>query len=133
MNGQSFHGKKLKPNMQAIEATLLSEKLGTKKSLTTRVTGIVEDVCQAKGCWMKITTENGHSMRVTFKDYAFFVPKDIAGKRVTFEGIASKKETSVAELKHYAQDAGEPEADIAKISKPEYELTFEASGVIVGK
>lgn len=130
---QGFYGAKIKENKKAIPATELASKLGDKTSLKTRVTGIVEDVCQAKGCWMKITTADGKAMRVTFKDYAFFVPKDIAGKKVVIEGVAMKQETSVADLKHYAQDAGKSEAEIAKITKPEYDITFEAEGVIVQK
>lgn len=131
--GQSFHGKKLKTKGKSIEASALEAKLGDKPTLTTRVTGLVEDVCQAKGCWMKITTTEGKTIRVTFKDYAFFVPKDIAGKKVTMEGIARKSETSVADLKHYAKDAGKTDLEIAKIIQPEYDLTFEAEGVIIEK
>jgi hypothetical protein len=132
-NAQTFHGKKIKENKKSIEATELASKMDEKTTMPARVTGLVEDVCQAKGCWMKVATENGRTMRVTFKDYAFFVPKDIAGKKVTFEGKAVKKETSIAELKHYAQDAGKSPAEIAKITSPEYSISFEADGVIVEK
>ena len=133
LSAQTFHGKKLDLNSKALPANALEAKMDGKLKLETRVTGIVEDVCQAAGCWMKITTAEGKSMRVTFKDYGFFVPKDIAGKTVTFEGIAKKTETSVAHLKHYAEDAGKSAAEIAKITKPEYAITFEADGVIVEK
>jgi Domain of unknown function (DUF4920) len=130
---QSFHGKKIKKNKKTIEASQLAHKMADAKVLSARVSGLVEDVCQAKGCWMKVITENGQTIRVTFKDYAFFVPKDIAGKKVIFEGKACKSETSVAELKHYAQDAGKSAEEIAKITKSEYAITFEAEGVIIEK
>ncbi len=133
LNAQTFHGKKLEVNDKAIAASKIEAKMDDKLKLQTRVTGIVDDVCQAAGCWMNITTTEGKTMRVTFKDYAFFVPKDIAGKKVTFEGIAMKKETSVEHLKHYALDAGKSEEEIAKITKPEYAITFEAEGVIIEK
>ncbi|MNY81520.1 hypothetical protein D3C86_2231200 [compost metagenome] len=70
-------------------------------------------------------------MRVVFKDYAFFVPKDIAGKTVVFEGEAKKTTSSVEHLRHYAQDAGQSKEEIAKITEPKDELTFVAEGVIV--
>ncbi|MES2797700.1 MAG: DUF4920 domain-containing protein [Bacteroidota bacterium] len=130
-NAQTFHGKKIEQNKQSLSAEKLEATMDGKVKLETRITGIVEDVCQAAGCWMKINTAEGKTMRVTFKDYAFFVPKNIAGKKVTFEGIALKKETSVADLKHYAQDAGKSEIEISKITKPEYAITFEAEGVII--
>jgi hypothetical protein len=96
-----------------------------------KVKAEVESVCKAKGCWMKVKLTDGQVMRVTFKDYGFFVPKDIAGKTVVIEGKASTKTTSVADLKHYAEDAGKSKEEIAKINKPEKALSFEAVGVIV--
>jgi len=104
-----------------------------QEKLETKVTGTVESVCQAKGCWMKVVTADGQTMRVTFKDYGFFVPKDIAGKTVVFEGEAKMKTTPVAELRHYAEDAGKSKEEIAKITEPKHELTFVAEGVIVKK
>ena len=50
---------------------------------------------------------------------------------MVFEGVAQKTTTSVDHLKHYAADAGKSKAEIAKITKPEYSITFEAVGVIV--
>ncbi len=72
-------------------------------------------------------------MRVTFKDYAFFMPKDLAGKRVVVDGIAYISETSVEELRHYAEDAGKAPDEIAGITEPLRELAFEAAGVLVLK
>ncbi len=131
LNAQTFHGAKLKLNKKSIEAKAVATQLADKETAKLRVSGIVEDVCQAAGCWMKLTTENGKTMRVTFKDYGFFVPKDIAGKKITMEGVARKTETSVADLKHFAEDAGKKPEEIAKITKPEYAITFEADGVII--
>ena len=36
-------------------------------------------------------------------------------------------------LKHYAEDAGELEKDILKITEPEYVLGFIADGVLIEK
>ncbi|UZR93638.1 DUF4920 domain-containing protein [Chondrinema litorale] len=95
------------------------------------VAGKVSDVCKAKGCWMTITKPDGDQMRVTFKDYALFMPKDIVGKEVVIHGVASKKEVSVADLQHYAKDAGKSEEEIASIENPENTLAFEADGVLI--
>ena len=123
-------GKKIN-DKGAVAAAALPEKIGTKQALKTKVTGTVESVCQAKGCWMKVKMDNGESMCVTFKDYGFFVPKDIAGKTVVFEGEAKKSITPVSELRHYAEDAGKSKEEIAKITEPKNELAFVADGVIV--
>ena len=72
-------GKEINEN-KAIEASALPAKMGDKTEMAAKVSGTVESVCQVKGCWMQVKLDNGETMRVVFKDYAFFVPKDIAGK-----------------------------------------------------
>ncbi len=132
--GQKYDsfGEKIKPN-GAISTTELALKTSNKEKVDAKVTGIVESVCQAKGCWMKVKMDNGQTMRVTFKDYGFFVPKDIAGKTIVFEGNAKTTTTSVEELRHYAQDAGKSKEEISKITDAKTELTFEANGVLIPK
>lgn len=129
---QDSFGKKIEET-DALPANQLVTVMADKPSLSTKVTATVESVCQIKGCWMKVVTTEGQTMRVSFKDYGFFVPKDIAGKTVVFEGEAKVKTTSVAELRHYAEDAKKPKAEIMKITEPKRELTFVADGVIVKK
>ena len=101
----------------------------TKKDMKIR--GIVNEVCQKKGCWMTMKLNNGDNMRVTFKDYKIFVPKDLSGKEVVLEGFAYADTTSVENLQHYAEDAGKSKSEIAKITAPKKQLAFEAKGVVV--
>lgn len=131
-NEISYHGKKISEK-GAIPVTQLATKMGTKDKMPAKVEGTVEDVCKVKGCWMKVKTGDGQTMRVTFKDYGFFVPKDVVGKTVVLQGTAETTVTPVDELRHYAQDAGKPKEEIEKITEPEKALTFVADGVIVKK
>jgi hypothetical protein len=80
---------------------------------------------------MTLKNANGESLRITFKDYAFFMPKDGSGRVAIAEGIAKVEETSVADLQEYAKDAGKSAEEIAAITESEKELVFEASGVIL--
>ena len=128
----SYHGKKI-TEAGAIPATQLATKMTDKTEMPAKVEGTVESVCKVKGCWMKVKTGDGQTMRVTFKDYGFFVPKDIVGKTVVVEGTAETSTTPVADLRHYAEDAGKSKAEIEKITEPEKALTFVADGVIVKK
>jgi len=96
-----------------------------------KVTGEVSAVCKKKGCWMKMDMGDESDMRITFKDYGFFVPLDCDGKVATIEGKAYIQETSVEDLRHYAEDAGKSKEEIAAITEPLRELTFEATGVII--
>jgi hypothetical protein len=96
-----------------------------------KVSGTITEACQAKGCWMKIDKGDGQTMRVVFKDYGFFVPKDCGGKTAVMLGRAYMDTTSVEDLRHYAEDAGKSKEEIEKITQPEVELAFEAEGVII--
>jgi hypothetical protein len=115
----------------AISVQKLPQKLEDVQSVDIKVKGVVTEVCQAKGCWMTIDLGEGETMRVKFKDYGFFVPKDAAGKTAIMQGVAQKEEVSVADLRHLAQDAGKSEAEINAITEPRVELTFVADGVII--
>ena len=90
--------------------------------------GKVTKVCQMKGCWMAFNSQLG-PVRVTFKDYAFFVSEELVGKRVLAQGMMFEKTMSVSEARHYAQDAGMPKEEIEKITEPVQEFRFVASAV----
>ncbi|MEX2380212.1 MAG: DUF4920 domain-containing protein [Vicingaceae bacterium] len=100
-------------------------------SLNVKIAAVAADVCQKKGCWMKVQLADGSEMRIRFKDYGFFVPKDISGKEVVFDGIAVKEEVSVEDLKHFAEDEGKSAEEIAAITEPETKTSFIATGVLI--
>jgi hypothetical protein len=111
-------------------AELVSE-LESKDEFQGKVVGEIKEVCSKKGCWMTIDLPNGETMRVTFKDYGFFVPLNSSGYPVIIEGIATKKVTDVETLRHYAEDAGKSKEEIEKITDSKNEYAFEAVGVII--
>jgi hypothetical protein len=88
--------------------------------------GELVDVCQRKGCWT-ILRDGDSQVRVRFKDYAFFVPKDSRGMEAFVEGVATVSVLSQDEARHYESErsGGDPE----KIVGPRREVGFEASGV----
>lgn len=98
-------------------------------TVRTTLRGQVNEVCQAKGCWMTIATGTESEMMVKFKDYAFFMPMDISGREVLMNGMAYYQITPVDELRHYAEDAGKSSEEIAMITEPKKELRFLADGV----
>ena len=100
-------------------------------SIDTKMVAKVNEVCQAKGCWMKLQMEDSTEVMVKFKDYAFFVPKNIAGSQVVVNGKAYVSETSVEELRHYAKDAGKSQEEIEHITEPKRTYAFLADGVLV--
>ena len=70
---------------------------------------------------------------VKFKDYGFFVPMNAQKRNTIIEGKAFVEETSVTELKHYAEDEGKSQKEIAAITEPKTEYKFLAHGVLISK
>ncbi|TYP99456.1 uncharacterized protein DUF4920 [Tenacibaculum adriaticum] len=91
----------------------------------------VGEVCQKKGCWIKVPLEGEKESFVRFKDYAFFMPFNAAGSEVILNGKAFKSEISVKELQHYAEDAGKSAEEIAKITEPKITYSILANGVLL--
>lgn len=117
---------------KAISVEKLESKLkDTKKAEGIAVKGEVTNVCEKRGCWITLKTEDGSSFFVKMKDYAFFVPTALKGKKVVLEGNAEQKVTSVDELKHYAKDAKKTKAEIDAITAPKEEIRFLAEGIKV--
>jgi len=107
------------------------EKKMVNNKFEGKVTGKVIEVCQEKGCWMKIEKADGEKLMVKFKDYGYFMPKNIVGKEVVLDGEATVKEVSVKQQQHYAKDAGKSEEEIKNITKAKKEVQFVAKGVLV--
>lgn len=100
----------------------------------TKISGTITGTCAKKGCWMTITGTDQEEIRVTFKDYGFFVPTSgVEGSEVIALGTLKKTSTDVASLKHYAEDAGKSKEEIEAITAPKIEYTFVASGVQIMK
>lgn len=117
----------------AIAYDQVMARMNNVDSLPMKVTGKVKEVCQKKGCWMTLVSDQpGYpEMRVTFKDYAFFMPKDLSGKQVVVDGYAYVETTPVDVLRHYAEDAKKSPEEIAAIKEPKREVSFEAAGVLI--
>ena len=128
----STYGKPI-TDQDALEAEQVPELLGTKDSVTLKLKASALSSCPKKGCWMKIKIGEEEQMRVSFKDYGFFVPKDLAGEEVIVEGLLKKKVTDVETLKHFAMDEGASAEEIAQITEPKEEYTFVADGVLIKK
>lgn len=117
----------------AIAAVELAEKyqaMAEGDTLVTKVTAKINEVCSTKGCWMRLDLENDQEVMVRFKDYGFFMPLNATGE-VIINGKAFVTEISVDELKHYAEDAGKTEEEIAAITEAEKTFAFEADGVLL--
>ena len=95
------------------------------------VEGLIEMACTNKGCWMQLAPAAGKpGMRVTFKDYGFFIPLDSKGMQARAHGVTKVKTLSKKEADHL-------EGEGAKLSRnadgTAREVSFVASGVELRK
>ena len=124
-DSESF-GAPLDESVPEVTLDELASNGGQFLGQPVRVVARVAKVCQKKGCFF-IAREGSSVLRVSFKDYGFFVPTDISGKRVTFVGEVVAREVSDDEAAHYAQDLGSADP----IVKPGKVYEFVATSVRV--
>lgn len=103
-------------------------KLGD--TISSKLKGKIVEVCPKTGCWMTLDVKGDKTVLVRFKDYGFFMPLDAKGEAIV-DGKAFVTETSVEELRHYAEDAGKSAEEIAAITMPKMQYRFEAEGVLL--
>lgn len=132
-NGYTSYGKVItaKKALSANEIGSKYKNLVLGDTLNVKFKSTIEDVCQNKGCWMKLNVDSKEQSFVKFKDYAIFMPKDSKGQEVIVNGKAFVSKVSVEELKHYAEDRGESQAVIDAIVAPKLTYSFLADGVLL--
>lgn len=91
----------------AVKLADLLAKPQSHDGKTILVEGQVRKACERKGCWMELATAKdakGPGVRVTFKDYGFFVPLDSAGSMARVEGVVKVADLSDERAKHYESE-----------------------------
>jgi methanogenic corrinoid protein MtbC1 len=84
MNVQKFGGEVTLEESVSLAAIYNNPDQDKDKEI--RVEGMIKEVCQHKGCWLKLT-DGTNELTVRFKDYGFFVPKEAATSNVIVQGI----------------------------------------------
>lgn len=117
-----------------ISVSEMASQLTKSDTIAVKVRGEITSTCAMKGCWMNLVLADGEEMRVTFKDYGFFVPKEgMEGNEALIDGTVTRTVTDVETLRHYAKDAGKSQEVIDAITEEKEELAFVANGVIIYK
>lgn len=101
-----------------------------------RVSGVVDSVCAARGCWLRLADEpGGETLFVKFNCpiEGRLIPMEATGHKAYIEGILEISRHSEAQRRHLAEDAGQSPDQIAKIVGPEKVLKLNAPAArIVG-
>lgn len=97
------------------------------------VAGVIVRSCKMEGCWMELApAKDAQSVRVIFKNHAFFIPLDSAGMRAKAEGVFSVKTLSKEQVAHLRDEDGAKFDSINKDGTVT-EISFEATGVELTK
>jgi hypothetical protein len=109
-------------------ATVLeSPESYTKEAVV--VEGVIAASCTRQGCWMQLAPSadgEAQSVRVTFKDYGFFIPLQAKGMKARAEGVAVVKTLSKQEADHLAEEGAKLKREKDGTAK---EVSFIANGV----
>lgn len=98
------------------------------RNQTVTVEGKVVQVCEEKGCWIKIEDKN-ITVRAIMKGHAFSVPKELKNKKVRITGIMEQKELPVNVVRHYMKDEGRSADEIKKVTQPQKVFQFVVDAV----
>ncbi len=130
----SSFGAQINPEeaTEAAEAAIVFQDMAITDTLDLKFRGKIKEVCQVKGCWMKVALNQDTEVMVRFRDYGFFVPLDVEGKEVILSGSGFTEMISVEDRRHYAEDAGMTPAQIATIREPLKAYSIVADGVLIG-
>ena len=117
-------GAPLDANAKATSLEALLDSPGDFVDTAVRVDARISQVCQKKGCFM-IATAGDQAVRISFKDYSFFVPTDTGGKTVTVTGKFIERELTEKQAAHFREDAGSDTIQAGKV----YEIVANAVSI----
>jgi len=117
-------GAPLDENARPMSLAALLDSPDEYVDTAVRVEARISQVCQKKGCFM-IATSGDKAVRISFRDYAFFVPTDTGGKTVTLTGTVVERVLSEEQAAHFRQDAGSDTIQAGKV----YEIVADAVSI----
>ena len=102
---------------------------------TVRVQGVITGVCEKRGCWISLASdEEFQELRIKVDDGVIVFPVEAMGKKAVAEGVFTKIEMSMdqtlAYKKHHAEEHGE-EFDPAGVTEPLTYYQIKATGAVV--
>jgi hypothetical protein len=101
-----------------------------------RVEGLVTGVCEKRGCWISIASEEEEftEIRVKVDDGVIVFPVEAKGKHAVAEGVFVKVEMSMEQTlryrEHHAQEHGE-EFDPSTVTEPLVYYQIKGRGAVI--
>ena len=126
-------GAAVSKDAKAVPLATVLENPESYTKETVVVEGVIAASCTRQGCWMQLAPseeKDVQSVRVTFKDYGFFIPLQAKGMKARAEGVAVVKTLTKADADHLEEEG-------AKLTRQKdgtaLEVSFIANGVELTK
>jgi hypothetical protein len=124
-------GAPIAPDAKAVPLAKVLEAPEEYSKAPVIVDGVISQACTRKGCWMELVPAAGkEGVRVTFKDYGFFVPLDSKGMIARAEGVTTIKTLSKKEADHLSEEGAKLKRNADGTAR---EVSFVANGVELRK
>ena len=122
VNSETF-GVALDESLPLVELSELLQKPSHYTDNDFRLKTRIAKVCQKKGCFF-IAQQGDAVIRVSFKDYGFFIPTDSANKTVVLAGRLVRKQVTQEQVEHYQSDMDSAEQGL--VAGETYEIVAES-------
>ncbi|MCA9574221.1 MAG: DUF4920 domain-containing protein [Sandaracinaceae bacterium] len=110
--GERSFGAPLVGNGETVPLGALLDEPARYTGQVVRTEGEISAVCQRMGCWMELRDSQARAVRVPMAGHAFFLPRDVAGRRAIVEGPLTVRPLGAAEREHLASE-GAGATDVA--------------------
>ncbi len=102
--GEQAFGAPLAGEREPVALSALIDDPAAYTGQVVRTEGEISAVCQNMGCWMELRDEQARAVRVPMAGHAFFLPRDVSGRRALVEGPLNVRPLSAAEREHLAAE-----------------------------
>ena len=129
------YGEPLQAGIAAVPVANVMAEPAKYAGQTKRLQGVVTEVCQVKGCWLRLAgsaeAEDGIFVKFTCPVDGRLIPMEAVGQSATVEGEIALTELTVEEARHYAEDSGATAEEIAAITAPQIQVRAKSPGAVV--
>lgn len=134
----AWAGTKYGTGVTVEKATPVSElfdKPAAYSGKTVKVTGLVLDVCTARGCWLELAGDRKYErIRVKVEDGAIVFPPSARGKQAAVQGVVQMMKMCPDEALRFRQKEAKEKGvpfDRSMITGKEAALSLQATGAVI--
>lgn len=130
-SGGTLYGEEPKLTATVVSFADLVASPEKYENMEVVVTGNVNDVCQAEGCWLVLGDGNKEIMVKTL--HVFVVPKDSYDNTAVVNGVFNIKEISEEQARHFNDESKKTKIKSEDIKGPQKMFVIKAAGIKLTK